>query len=126
MKVKFLTLGCKVNQYESEAMLEALEREGFTAAGENEPAGVLIVNSCTVTAQSDQKARQALRRLKRQNPEAVTVLTGCWPQAFPQEAEKLMEADIILGNSKRGELGSRIREYLAHISRPKVCISHFP
>lgn len=117
MKVKFLTLGCKVNQYESEAMLEALEREGFTPAGENEPAGVLIVNSCTVTAQSDQKARQALRRLKRQNPEAVTVLTGCWPQAFPQEAEKLMEADIILGNSKRGELGSRIREYLAEKRR---------
>ena len=50
-------------------------------------------------------------------PEAVTVLTGCWPQAFPQEAEKLMEADIILGNSKRGELGSRIREYLAEKRR---------
>lgn len=113
MKVRFLTLGCKVNQYETEAMRERLEGRGYAAAGDNEPADVLIVNSCTVTAQSDQKARQALRRLKRQNPDAVTVLTGCWPQAFPHEAEKLMEADIILGNSKRGELADRIMEYLS-------------
>lgn len=113
MKVKFLTLGCKVNQYETEAMGEALERRGFTTAGEGEGADVLIVNSCTVTAQSDQKARQALRRLRRQNPGAVTVLTGCWPQAFPKEAEKLPEADIILGNSNRGELGDKILEYLS-------------
>ncbi len=113
MKVRFLTLGCKVNQYETEAMRERLEGRGFAAAGDNEPADVLIVNSCTVTAQSDQKARQALRRLKRQNPDAVTVLTGCWPQAFPHEVEKLMEADIILGNSKRGELADRIMEYLS-------------
>ena len=72
MKVRFFTLGCKVNQYESEAMLEALEDRGFSIAGEGEPADVLVVNSCTVTAQSDQKARQALRRLKRREPGAVT------------------------------------------------------
>lgn len=113
MKVRFFTLGCKVNQYESEAMLEALEDRGFSIAGEGEPADVLVVNSCTVTAQSDQKARQALRRLKRREPGAVTVLTGCWPQAFPREAEKLGEADIVLGNSRRGELGDRILQYLS-------------
>ena len=86
MKVKFHTLGCKVNQYESQAMLEVLLAQGFQAAGQEEPADVVVVNSCTVTAQSDQKARQALRRMKRQNPGAVTVLAGCWPQAFPQPA----------------------------------------
>lgn len=113
MKVRFLTLGCKVNQYETEAMLETLRGQGFTPAGEGEQADVLVVNSCTVTAESDRKARQALRRLRRQDPGAVTVLTGCWPQAFPAEARKLSEADIILGNARRGELGDRILEYLS-------------
>ncbi|MFQ7401204.1 MAG: tRNA (N(6)-L-threonylcarbamoyladenosine(37)-C(2))-methylthiotransferase MtaB, partial [Neglectibacter sp.] len=97
MKVKFVTLGCKVNQYESEAMLEQLLSGGFQKADEKEPADVVVVNSCTVTATSDQKARQTLRRAKKENPDAVTVLTGCMPQAFPQEAEQLLEADIVLG-----------------------------
>lgn len=113
MTVRFLTLGCKVNQYESEAMLEQLTAQGFTPAKEGEPADVLVVNSCTVTAQSDQKARQSLRRLKRQNPDAIAVLTGCWPQAFPEEARSLSEADIVLGNTARHALGRRIWEYLS-------------
>ena len=113
MKVKFLTLGCKVNQYESQAMLEGLLAQGFQGAGENEEADVAVVNSCTVTAQSDQKARQALRRLKRQNPQAVIVVTGCWSQAFPAEAAALPEADIVLGNANRSSLGDRILEYLS-------------
>ncbi len=113
MKVKFLTLGCKVNQYESQAMLEGLLAQGFQGAGENEEADVAVVNSCTVTAQSDQKARQALRRLKRQNPQAVIVVTGCWSQAFPAQAAALPEADIVLGNANRSSLGDRILEYLS-------------
>lgn len=126
MKVKFLTLGCKVNQYESQAMLEALERQGFTPAGDGEQADVLVVNSCTVTAQSDQKARQSLRRLKRQNPAAVTVLTGCWPQAFPAEAQRLEEADIVLGNARRRELGEKILEYLSTKQRIVDIAPHTP
>lgn len=117
VKVKFLTLGCKVNQYETEAMLESLLRQGFQPAGEGEAADVVAVNSCTVTAQSDQKARQALRRLKRQNPGAVAVLTGCWPQAFPEEAAGFSEADIVLGNVNRAELGGHILRYLSSKQR---------
>lgn len=113
MKVRFVTLGCKVNQYETEAMLEMLQSQGFTPAREGERADVLVVNSCTVTAESDRKARQSLRRLRRQEPDAVTVLTGCWPQAFPEEARRLEEADIILGNARRSELGDKILEYLS-------------
>ena len=64
MTVKIITLGCKVNQYESQAMLEALLAAGFTQAAPDEAAGVVVVNSCTVTAQSDHKVRQALRRAK--------------------------------------------------------------
>ena len=113
MKVKFVTLGCKVNQVESEAMREALLAAGFQEAAGGETADVVVVNSCTVTATSDQKARQALRREKKRNPGAVAVLTGCWPQAFPQEAEEFLEADVVLGTARRGDLVPRLLEYLS-------------
>ena len=117
MKVKIITLGCKVNQYESEAMLEALLRGGFQEAEPQDQADVVVVNSCTVTATSDQKARQTLRRVKKQNPGAVTVLTGCWPQAFPQEAEEFLEADVVLGTANRSALLPRVLEYLSSKQR---------
>ena len=113
MNVKFITLGCKVNQVESEAMREALLAGGFQEAAEDQTADVVVVNSCTVTAASDQKARQALRREKKRNPGAVAVLTGCWPQAFPQEAEDFLEADIVLGTTRRAALLPKILEYLS-------------
>lgn len=117
MKAKIITLGCKVNQYESEAMLEALLAGGFQEAGSGEEADVVVVNSCTVTATSDQKVRQTLRRAKRDNPGAVMVLTGCMPQAFPEEAAGLLEADVVLGNARRGDLLPRVMEYLSSKQR---------
>ncbi len=104
MNVKFFTLGCKVNQYESEAMLSALLEHGFTEASRGESADVVVVNSCTVTAESDRKVRQVLRRAKKDNPGAVAVLTGCMVQAFPSESEALQEADILLGTVNRAHL----------------------
>ncbi len=117
MKVKFITLGCKVNQYESEAMLELLLQGGFQEAEAHEEADVVVVNSCTVTATGDQKARQALRRAKKQNPGAVAVLTGCWPQAFPEKAAEFQEADIVLGTKNRAGLLPHILSYLSHKQR---------
>ena len=117
MKAKIITLGCKVNQYESEAMLEALLAGGFQEARSGEEADVVVVNSCTVTATSDQKVRQTLRRAKRDNPGAVMVLTGCMPQAFPEEAASLLEADVVLGNARRGDLLPRVMEYLSSKQR---------
>ncbi len=104
MKVYMITLGCKVNQYESQVMLAALLENGYTAAGTLEEADVVVVNSCTVTAQSDQKVRQSLRRARRAAPSAVIVLTGCMTQAFPDVREQLPEADIFLGNRCRADL----------------------
>lgn len=98
MKAKVITLGCKVNQYESEAMLSSLLQHGFAAAEDKETADVVILNSCTVTAESDRKVRQIFRRAKKDNPDAVMVLTGCMAQAFPEDARRLEEADIILGH----------------------------
>lgn len=117
MKVKFITLGCKVNQYESEAMLEELLKNGFAEASPDEAADVVVLNSCTVTATGDQKARQTLRRAKKQNPGAITVVCGCWPQAFPEQAEEFTEADIVLGNSNRASLLPDIMKYISSKQR---------
>ena len=117
MKAKIITLGCTVNQYESEAMLEALLAGGFQEAASGEEADVMVVNSCTVTATSDQKVRQTLRRARKENPGAVTVLTGCMPQAFPEEAAALLEADVVLGNARRADLLPRVMEYLSSKQR---------
>lgn len=117
MNVSIVTLGCKVNQYESEAMLERLLDAGFQAAGAKEPADVIIINSCTVTATSDHKVRQLLRRSRRENPGAAIVLTGCMPQAFPEKAATFEEADIVLGNSRRVDLLPRLLEFLSHHQR---------
>ncbi len=110
MKVKFYTLGCKVNQYESQAMSELLTAEGYEITTDNK-ADLIIVNSCTVTASADQKTRQAVRRFKRNNPDSILVLTGCMPQAYPEKSMELPEADIILGNKNNGSLIDAINTF---------------
>lgn len=102
--IYFYTLGCKVNQYETEAMMEIFCNAGYTVVDGPEDAQVIVVNSCTVTANSDQKTRQAVRRFKRGNSDAVVALVGCMPQASPEKACKLLEADIITGNTDHKKL----------------------
>ena len=101
MRVSFYTLGCKVNQNETGALAQLFEQNGFTVVESGEPADVYVVNSCTVTNFGDQKSRKWLRRAKRENPGAVTVLTGCYPQAFPEEAANIAEADVVTGSGNR-------------------------
>ncbi len=113
MKVKFYTLGCKVNQYESEAMLNMLGDRGIGKAGSDETADIVVVNSCTVTAQSDHKVRQTLHRAKKDNPGAIAVITGCMVQAFPEDSERLTDADIVLGNSERKNMFDHIMNFLS-------------
>ena len=113
MRVEIHTLGCKVNQYESEAMMSMLEEEGFFRAKKGEKADILIVNSCTVTSTSDSKVRKTFHRIKRENPAALTVLTGCMPQAFPEIAAEFPEADIIIGTKNRNRLPEHIMNYLS-------------
>ena len=101
MRVTFYTLGCKVNQTETGALAQLFEENGYTVVPNEETADVYVVNSCTVTNFGDQKSRKWLRRAKRENPGAVTVLTGCYPQAFPEEAAAIAEADVITGSGNR-------------------------
>ncbi|MEF9865223.1 MAG: tRNA (N(6)-L-threonylcarbamoyladenosine(37)-C(2))-methylthiotransferase MtaB, partial [Oscillospiraceae bacterium] len=112
MKVAFYTLGCKVNQNETGALTRLFSENGYEIAEENEKADIYIVNSCTVTAGGDKKSRQWLRRAKREQPNAVTVLTGCFPQAFPESAMLVTEADIITGSAARGRILENVRKFL--------------
>ncbi len=117
MKVKLYTLGCKVNQYETEEITEQLLKNGYAITLDDNEADVFVVNSCTVTAESDRKTRQLVRRLKRNHPESVVVLTGCMPQAFPKEAADLTAADIVIGNKNNVQLLEKLRAYFENRTR---------
>ena len=112
MRVCFYTLGCKVNLNETGALEQMFRGAGFTIVPEGEEADVFVVNSCTVTNFGDQKSRKWLRRAKRENPGAVTVLTGCYPQAFPEEAANFLEADLVCGNGDRKAILDNVRKLL--------------
>ena len=97
MKAAFYTFGCKVNQYETQALIGAFLADGFQIGGMQEACDVYVVNSCTVTAEGDAKVRKLLRRLRREHPQALLALTGCYAQAFPDIAALVPEADVITG-----------------------------
>lgn len=111
MTFTVLTLGCKVNQYESQVMHEALLSAGHTPVALTDRPELCVINTCTVTSVSDGKAMKLLRRTRRENPACVIVLTGCMPQAFPERRDKFSEADIVLGNKCRGELLPAIEKF---------------
>ena len=117
MKACFFTLGCKVNQHESAAMARQFARAGYEIVHGDETADVYIVNSCTVTLSGDRKSIQWIRRAKRQNPDAVVVLCGCMPQAFPDKATAVKEADIIIGTKGKGEILNLVGEFLSKKER---------
>ncbi len=113
MRAAFYTLGCKVNQYETQALEDIFASDGFDIVEHSEPADVYIINSCTVTSTGDKKTRQILHRFKRQNPAALTVLTGCFPQAFPEQAKAMEEVNVITGASNRTALLGLVKQSLA-------------
>lgn len=120
MKAAFYTLGCKVNQYETQSMLEQLKGAGYSVVSCEEEADVYIINSCTVTASSDQKTRQTVRHYKRLHPSAAVVLTGCMPQAYPDAAKELEEADIVLGNNNHAYLTKALADFW--LTGQRVCM----
>ncbi len=112
MRVAFYTLGCKVNQYETEVLSARFAAEGFDVVPGHAPGcDVYVVGSCTVTAEGDRKTRQAVRRFRRENPGAIVVLTGCYPQAFPREAAAVTEADIVTGALGRAALPQLVKDF---------------
>ena len=111
MTFDIITLGCKVNQYESEVMAELLAQAGYTRAY-NGKADICIVNSCTVTATGDAKCRKAVHRARRENPSCIIILCGCMPQAFSDNYELFSECNIVMGNTNRRSVVEVLDEYL--------------
>ncbi len=124
MNFYFYTLGCKVNQYETCVMQRAVTDKGHTVVFADDAPDVIVVNSCTVTAESDRKARQNIRKFRRSNPQAVIVLTGCLPQAFSDEAIALEAADVILGNGSNERLLASVERFLKTGERVIDIVKH--
>ena len=112
MKTAFHTLGCKVNQYETQAMTEQFRQAGFDIVGEDEKADCYIINTCTVTNLADRKSRQFIRKARRMNPEAVIAVTGCYSQVKPEDLWAMPEVDIVTGNGDKPHLIDLVREAL--------------
>ncbi|MGE5614733.1 MAG: tRNA (N(6)-L-threonylcarbamoyladenosine(37)-C(2))-methylthiotransferase MtaB [Bacillota bacterium] len=109
----FYTLGCKVNQYDTEAMAEAFEKAGFKRVSFEDAADVYVINTCTVTGLSSRKSRQAIRRAKQLNKNAIIAAVGCYPQTAREEVEKMPEVDIIAGTSDRLKLPEYVAAFMA-------------
>lgn len=120
MKVYYHTLGCKVNQYQTAAIEGILAENGFTAVQEPQQADVIVVNSCTVTSQSDMKTRREVRHLKALRPGCCLVLTGCMVQADPACAAKLPQADIIAGVNDAKLIPGMIKDFFAGNSEKQI------
>ncbi|MBR3254692.1 MAG: tRNA (N(6)-L-threonylcarbamoyladenosine(37)-C(2))-methylthiotransferase MtaB [Clostridia bacterium] len=113
MKVAFITLGCKVNQYETNAMCEEFIKHNYQIVDKEENADICVVNTCTVTNMSDRKSRQMLRRVKEINPQAIIVACGCYVQVAKEELEQMSEIDLVLGNNEKKEIVKYVEDFIA-------------
>lgn len=109
--VAFHTLGCKVNSYDTEAMMEIFEKAGYRIVGFAEYADVYVVNTCTVTHLGDRKSRNMMRKARRANPDAVIVAVGCYVQVAPDEVQAIEEVDLIIGTKNRADIVADIEAY---------------
>ena len=111
MKYKIATLGCKVNQFETQALETMLNSRGFEAAESEEKAELVIVNTCAVTAESGRKSRQTIRKLKGENPDAIVAVCGCFSQLSPEEVSEL-GADVVHGSGEKERFADDIEKAL--------------
>ena len=110
-KVAFCTLGCKVNQYETNAMEQKFIQAGYEIVGFTEIADIYVINTCTVTNMSDKKSRQMIRKAKQLNENAIVVAVGCYVQTAKEQLENIKELDLILGNNEKKDIVKYIEKY---------------
>ena len=110
-KVAFITLGCKVNQYETNAMAQEFLEKCYEVVEHTEVADIYVINTCTVTNMSDRKSRQMLRRVKELNENAIVVACGCYAQVAKSELEKIEEVDLILGNNEKKNIVELVEKF---------------
>ena len=113
LRVGATTLGCKVNQYETDCMLELLKEQGAVVVPFNEKADVYIVNTCAVTNIAERKSRQMLHRARKLSPEACIVACGCYVQEESEKLKEELQADILIGNNRKGDIAKLLDEYLS-------------
>ena len=111
-KVAFCSLGCKVNQYETNAMAQKFIEQGYEVVEFDEPADIYIVNTCTVTSIADRKSRQMLRRAKELNKDSILVACGCYAQVAPDELGKIQDIDLIIGNNEKKDIIELIEKHI--------------
>lgn len=109
MKVSFFTLGCKVNQFETEAMIELLEKEGFEVVEPSKDSDVFIVNTCAVTGESDRKSKQIIKKCKKINPNALVAAVGCSTQLNSKKIIKETDVDVVIGTKNKSSIGKLIK-----------------
>ncbi|NLK21549.1 MAG: tRNA (N(6)-L-threonylcarbamoyladenosine(37)-C(2))-methylthiotransferase MtaB [Epulopiscium sp.] len=107
----FYTLGCKVNQYETEAIIELFKKDNYEIASFEDYADVYVINTCTVTNLGDRKSRQMIRKAKKMNPEAIVAVVGCYVQTAPDEVKAIEGVNIIIGTDKRSRIIQLIHQY---------------
>lgn len=112
MTIAFYTLGCKVNQYETQSLREKFTENGHMVVSHTQKFDCIVINSCTVTAESDRKTRQQLNKFRRENPDAVIILTGCMVQALGEKCGEITGADIIVGNTDIGNIVPLAEDFL--------------
>jgi threonylcarbamoyladenosine tRNA methylthiotransferase MtaB len=108
MKVGLFTVGCKLNQYETQAIAEQLEECGFERVDFSQPAEIYVINTCTVTKESDYSSRQAIYRAKRRSPQAQIIVTGCYAQVEKEFLEKLPGVSLVVKQDQKGELANLV------------------
>lgn len=118
--VAFITLGCKVNQYETNAMSQKLIEEGYKIVEHIQKADIYIINTCTVTNMSDRKSRQMIRRAKEINPEAIIIAVGCYVQVAKKEIEKIKEIDLALGNEEKVDIVKYCNEIIQKNKKEEI------
>ena len=110
--VAFCTLGCKVNQYETDAMRGSFEAEGYEVKEFSQEASVYVINTCTVTNMADRKSRQMLHRAKKKNPEGIIVAVGCYVQAAKEQLEEDTMIDLVIGNNMKSQVVQIVEQYI--------------
>lgn len=120
-KVSFYTLGCKVNQYETNAMAQKFKEAGYKIVDMNyDISDICIVNTCTVTNMSDRKSRHSLRRVKEKNPSAIIAAVGCYAQVAKNDLEKMSEIDIVLGNEEKANIVQYVEKFMENHNENKL------
>ncbi len=120
MKIAFHTLGCKVNQYETNAMMQQFIEKGHEIVEFDKKADIYIINTCTVTNMSDRKSRQMLRKAKQKNKNGIIVATGCYAQVAKEELEKISEIDLILGTNEKNNIVKFVEDFLNTKNKVKI------